>query len=141
MNAFFKSLTLIFNFGLLLACFASCNHKDHHNHENKLMKTPAMAHNVYFWLKENTTDEQRMEFEKGLQKLGTVPSIHSYYWGVPAPTEDRDVIDNSYHYSINALFLSLEDQRLYQEDPIHLDFIENHNEIWESVKVYDNMTN
>ena len=142
-------LTNILIFALSMSFMGSCT-LGHSNDSNtavnnhkveKTMKKPAMAHNVYFWLKEGTTDKQKKEFEEGLRKLGTVPSLMSFYWGAPAPTEDRDVIDNSYDYSINSLFLSLEDQEKYQNDPIHLVFIENHKDIWASVKVYDNMTN
>ena len=72
---------------------------------NKGVK-PAMAHNVYFWVKEGTSEQEILGFEKGLKKLGTVPTL-LHYWGKPAPTEKRNVTDHSYHYSINALFASL----------------------------------
>lgn len=138
-----KVLFFTFIMSLLIG---SCTLGHSHNSENinqkeSAMAKPAMAHNVYFWLKEGTSEDQIKAFERGLQKLGTVPSIMSYYWGPPAPTEDRNVIDNSYAYSINALFQKLEDQEKYQKDPIHLEFIKNHQDIWETVKVYDNLTN
>ncbi len=102
---------------------------------------PAMAHNVYFWVKEGTSEQEILGFEKGLKKLGTVPTLLHYYWGKPAPTEKRNVTDHSYHYSINALFASLADHNTYQVDPIHNEFVESHSTIWEKVKVYDNLTN
>ena len=105
------------------------------------MTKPYMAHNVFFWLKEDTSEKDKLAFEIGLKKLGTVPNIQSFYWGKPASTENRDVVDNSYHYSINSFFTSLENQLIYQEHPIHSEFIENHSHIWETVKVYDNLTN
>ena len=104
------------------------------------MAKPVMAHNVYFWLKEGTSKEERLAFEKGLTKLGTVPCLNMYFWGKPADTEERDVIDRSYDYAINSFFVTLEDQETYQSHPIHLEFIKNHNHIWSKVKVFDNLT-
>ena len=51
----------------------------------------------------------------------------------------RGVVDNSYDYAINVHFNSVADEKAYQSEPIHLEFIENHNEIWEKVIVYDNL--
>lgn len=99
---------------------------------------PALAHTVYFWLKDGTSQKEENEFRQGLKKLGGVPSLQTYYWGKPAPTEDRGVIDNSYHYAINSFFNSIKDHDIYQEHPLHLEFIENHKHIWEKVVVYDN---
>ena len=119
-----RALTFIFNICLITFLFISCGNHQHvhdhksehvhehehnadHEHNHDEMTKPVMAHNVYFWVKEGTSEEDRLAFEKGLEKLGTVPSLQTYYWGKPAPTEDRNVIDNTYHYSINSLFASL----------------------------------
>jgi len=121
------------------------HHDDHddHDHDHSTDKTKTMKggliHTVYFWTKEGTTDEQNTAFEAGLQKLGTCPQIHEYYWGPPASTEARGVVDNSYTYAINVHFKSVEDEHEYQNEPIHLEFIENHKDIWEKVVVYDNV--
>jgi len=133
----------------------SCNSNHNHNHEgdhdhshdhghehtssDKKDMKPALIHTVFFWSKEGTTAEQKAAFAKGLEKLGTCPQIHSYYWGPPAPTEAREVVDNSYDYAINVHFASVEDQNAYQSEPIHLEFIENHKDIWDKVIVYDNV--
>lgn len=107
------------------------------NQETKMTK-PALIHTVYFWTKEGTTEEQTKAFEKGLEKLGTCPQIHSFFWGPPAPTEARGVVDNTFSYAISVQFASIEKQNEYQKEPIHLEFIENHQDIWEKVIVYDN---
>lgn len=104
-------------------------------------KKPAMAHTVFFWVKKGTSQEDLLDFEKGLTKLGQAPSLLRYHWGKPASTEDRSVTDHSFNYAINALFASIEDHNAYQEDSIHDEFIKNHNMIWDRVKVYDNATN
>lgn len=102
------------------------------------MNKPVLIHTVFFWTKEGTTADQMTAFENGLVKLGTCPQIQSFYWGPPAPTEARGVVDNTYDYAINVHFASVEKQNEYQTEPIHLEFIENHKDLWEKVIVYDN---
>jgi hypothetical protein len=96
-----------------------------------------MQHNVYFYLKGDVTEEERENFEEGLKELLEIPHIYKSELGVPAPTVDREVIDNSYAYTIFTWFETLEDHDLYQEHPDHTRFIENYNHLWENVRVYD----
>jgi len=132
-------LTFILNLVVLSLCCAACQVKTNDITDNKMEKVkPQMAHTVFFWLKEGTSESDKRSFENGLEKLSTVPTIHLSYWGRPASTENRDVVDNSYQYAINSFFATVEDHDIYQEHPIHLEFIENHNAIWEKVVVYDN---
>jgi hypothetical protein len=95
-----------------------------------------MIHQVFFWLKDGQDVE---EFKKEASKLSTCPTVSNFYIGTPAPTEGRDVVDNTYQVACTFFFDSLEDQNAYQVDPIHLEFIERNSEKWESVKVYDFM--
>lgn len=111
-----------------------------HDHDKKSEAVkPFLIHNVYFWAKEGTSEERLKDLEKGLVALGTCPSIQNYYWGPSAPTEARDVVDHSYDYSVSVHFASIEDQDAYQTDPIHLKFIEDCQDIWGKVIVYDNV--
>jgi len=119
-------------------------HGHHHHEEEGTLKMdkdmkPVLIHTVFFWTKEGTTAEQKKAFEAGLAKLGTCPQIQSYFWGPPAPTENRDVVDNTYDYAINVHFASVNDQNEYQDEPIHQEFITNHQDLWEKVVVYDNV--
>ncbi len=95
-------------------------------------------HHVFFWLKEPDNQEARLQFEKGLQELVAVPLIQSSHIGTPV-TSPREVVDDSFTYSYLALFLSKEDQSIYQTHPIHLKFIEDCQHLWEKVIVYDAM--
>ena len=126
---------------LLVSCDTSPKETKNVNEIAEKLETsmkPVLIHTVFFWTKEGTTDAQKKAFEVGLEKLGTCPQIGTFYWGPPAPTEKRDVVDNSYDYAINVHFNSLEDQAAYQAEPIHLQFIEDHKDIWGKVIVYDN---
>ena len=59
--------------------------------------------------------------------------------GKTGNTAKRDVIDNSYDYCMILTFPSLEAQRLYQDDPTHLIFIDQAKHLWKKVRVYDSI--
>ncbi len=94
-----------------------------------------IVHQVYFWLKNPKKDLQ--DVMNGCKAIGKLKSAHSYLVGVPAATEKRPVIDDSYHIALTVNFESIADHDLYQEDPIHLDFIKQHSDKWEKVQIYD----
>ena len=96
-------------------------------------------HHVFFWLKQPVTEEIRRKFENSLRKLVSVETIVDYHLGIPAPT-DRDVIDNSYTYSLLTTFRNKADQDIYQTHPTHLKFIEESQDLWEKVVVYDTVS-
>jgi|SRR5664280_1125917 hypothetical protein len=96
-------------------------------------------HHVYFWLKKPVTQEIRTRFEKSLKTLVTVDTIVDHHLGVPAATK-REVIDDSYTYSLLLTFRNKEDQDIYQTHYIHLNFIRECEELWEKVVVYDSVS-
>ena len=98
----------------------------------------SFVHHVFFWLKQPVTSEVREKFEDALRKLVAIETIVDYHLGIPAPT-DRDVIDNTYSYSLLATFRNKADQDIYQTHPIHLKFIEDCQDLWERVVVYDSI--
>ncbi|MGY0037964.1 Dabb family protein [Pedobacter sp. NJ-S-72] len=46
-----------------------------------------IAHHVLFWLKADTTEDQKNAFRKGLQSLEKIEVVNSFHIGVPAPIE------------------------------------------------------
>lgn len=99
------------------------------------------VHVVYFWLKEDISDEDRKKFETvGLKNLATCPTIQKVYYGPPAMSP-RDVVDNSYDFAWICHFKNKADQDAYQTEPIHLKFIEDFSSMWTRVQVYDNLVN
>jgi hypothetical protein len=98
----------------------------------------SFIHHVFFWLKKPVTLEIRNKFENALRDLVKVETINVYHLGIPAAT-NRDVIDNTYTYSLMAVFQNKKDQDIYQTHPIHLKFIEDCQELWERVVVYDSI--
>ncbi|HLR91266.1 MAG TPA: Dabb family protein [Balneolaceae bacterium] len=96
-----------------------------------------LQHNVYFYLNENVSEQEKSEFEEGLRKITAIESIHKFELGIPGATAERDVTDHSYAYAIFSWFTSLEDYKTYDEHPVHLEFIDSFNHLWADVKVYD----
>jgi hypothetical protein len=93
-------------------------------------------HVVFFWLV-NDSGEVKSSFEKELRTfIKGVKEIRTSHIGRPADT-DREVIDNSWSYSLILSFDSKKEQDIYQEHPLHLQFIENASSLWKKVLVYD----
>lgn len=99
----------------------------------------ALMHHVFFWLKEPENQAHRKQFEQAMEDLLKVETIKLSHIGIPAATEERGVVDNSYTYSYMVMFDSLEDQNIYQKHPLHLKFIEENQDLWEKVVVYDSV--
>ena len=96
----------------------------------------SIIHHVFFWLK-NPSPEDLQKLLTGLKTLEGIKTVRKLHIGVPASTEKRDVVDNSYHASELMFFDNLEDQEAYQNDPIHKKFIEDCSQLWKKVVVYD----
>lgn len=80
------------------------------------------VHHVHFWLKDKNDTTKMIE---GLRTLIPITHIRDSHIGVPADT-NRDVIDRSYDVSLLLLFNDRAAQDAYQDDPIHLLFVENY---------------
>ena len=98
-----------------------------------------MIHHVFFWLKHPDRSSDRARLVEGLRTLRGIPEIRELRIGVPAPTENRSVVDKSYSVSELMIFDTVEDQRRYQEHPIHKLFVEKCGDLWERVVVYDSI--
>ena len=96
-----------------------------------------LVHHVYFWLKNRDSKEDLNKLVEGLNSLKKIQQLKLAKIGVPASTEKRDVVDNSYSVSWLNFFDDLKGQDEYQIHPIHLAFVENYKHLWEKVVVYD----
>ncbi|HET7896954.1 MAG TPA: Dabb family protein [Flavisolibacter sp.] len=97
----------------------------------------SVIHHVFFWLKNPGSKEDLDKLLAGLQTLRKIKTVKKLYIGVPASTEKRDAVDNSYSASELMFFDSLADQKAYQDDPIHQKFVADCSHLWEKVVVYD----
>jgi len=99
------------------------------------------VHVVYFWLNNPDNADDRKEFETALNTfLNSSEYAKTKFIGVPAKTP-RDVVDNSYTYSLILSFNSKEEQDKYQKEPVHLKFVEDAQHLWSKVQVYDSVGN
>lgn len=99
-----------------------------------------VIHKVFFWLKNPGSVTDRKQLAEGLKKLSAIPQIKQLYVGFPASTEKRDVVDNSWDVSEIMFFDDLAGQKIYQDHPLHQEFIQKYSHLWKKVIVYDSVT-
>ncbi len=98
---------------------------------------PPLAHHVFFWLKNPDSAADRDQLMAGLRTLEQIETVRSLHIGVPASTEQREVVDNSYSVCELMFFDSVEGQNAYQDHPVHKAFVSNYGHLWSRVVVYD----
>jgi hypothetical protein len=98
-----------------------------------------LRHQAFFWLKNAGSQTDRETLIAGLKTLHGIDHIRELHIGVPAPTEARDVVDNSFDVLEFMVFDSLEDQAAYQIHPIHQKFIAECGHLWARVVVHDSV--
>ena len=98
---------------------------------------PKLVHHVFFWLKNPDSKEDQARLLAGLRTLTKIETVRGAHFGVPASTEKRDVVDNSFSVSEMLFFDDLAGQKTYQDHPIHKQFVADCAHLWERVVVYD----
>lgn len=98
-----------------------------------------LIHNVYFWLNNPDSAKDRQALISGLKTLNQIPSVKSLHIGLPANTEKRDVVDNSFSVSEIMYFDDVVGQNEYQAHPIHKAFVEKYAKLWNKVVVHDSV--
>jgi hypothetical protein len=94
-------------------------------------------HMVFFWLRDPDHEASRSAFEQELKAfINNTPGIVRKHIGTPADT-NREVIDNTYTYSLVLTFASQKAHDEYQQHPLHKTFIEKAGSLWTRVQVYD----
>lgn len=100
-------------------------------------KKKFLAHQVYFWLKNPNSEEDRTELIKGIKTLMKIESVKKLTVGVVAETEKRSVIDDTWSVSELAIFNDVAGEAAYQVHPLHQDFVKNYSHLWSKVVIYD----
>src|SRR4051812_20725510 len=98
---------------------------------------PKLVHHVFFWLKNPASKDDLAALLKGLATLKQIETVRGAHFGVPASTEKRDVVDNSWSASEILFFDDTAGQKAYQDHEIHKKFVEDCSHLWERVIVYD----
>ena len=107
--------------------------------EHELTFNRTFTHVVFFWLENPHSAEDRAKFLASLRKfMNNSKYAETKFIGKPANTP-RDVVDNSYTYSLIVTFPSQEIQDYYQKESAHLNFIKEVSHLWNRVQVYDSV--
>lgn len=128
-------ITVLFTLALV-GCSQEAHQPETNNRETTI-RDGMLQHMVYFYLKEDVTAEEKEQFEEGLKTLLEIEEVYNYQIGIPGPTEERDVTDHSFGYSFSSWFENMEDYKVYAEHPVHLEFIDEYDDLWAEVRVYD----
>jgi hypothetical protein len=95
------------------------------------------VHTVFFWMKAGVSDADRRQLVNDcLELLAKVPTVKQIWAGRPAQTP-REVVDNSYDVGLTVILADKAGHDVYQEHPLHLDFIKRNKPSWARVQVYD----
>lgn len=95
------------------------------------------VHTVFFWMKPGVSDADRRQLVSDcLEFLGKVPTVKQIWAGRPAQTP-REVVDNSYDVGLTVILPDKAAHEVYQEHPLHLEFIKRNKQNWARVQVYD----
>ena len=95
------------------------------------------VHAVYFWMNPGVPDSARQQLVDDCRTfLAKIPTVRHLWAGRPAMTP-REVVDNSYDV---GLLVALDDSAghdVYQEHPLHKEFIARNKPHWKRVQIYD----
>ncbi|MEL7498599.1 MAG: Dabb family protein [Planctomycetota bacterium] len=93
--------------------------------DSETIETPSQlfkhgfVHSVYFWLKPELGEDEVGEFESALRLMVAESEFATTgHIGQPAGT-DREVVDNSYDYSLIVTFDNAADHQAYQDEEPH----------------------
>ncbi len=100
---------------------------------------PKLVHHVFFWLKNPDSKEDLAKLLAGIRGLAAIETVRGIHVGVPASTEKRPVVDNSFSASEILYFDDVAGQDAYQVHPLHQKFVSGCSHRWSKVIVYDAM--
>jgi len=98
-----------------------------------------LIHSVYFWLNDDApAGEAKKLAESCVTLLGKIPGVRHLWAGGPADTPRRDVIDSSYSVGLTVVLDDAgKSHDVYQEHPLHKEFIALHKANWKKVQIFD----
>ena len=96
-----------------------------------------LAHNVFFKLKESTSETREKLVAACHKYLSDHPGVVFYAAGPVVEELDRAVNDRDWDVGLHVVFKDKKHHDKYQEAPKHLQFIEENKETWAGVRVFD----
>lgn len=104
---------------------------------SKTQPPAKLVHHVFFWLKNPDSKSDLAQLLAGIRSLSAIETVRGIHVGVPASTEKRDVVDNSFSASEILYFDDTVGQKVYQDHPLHQKFVAECSHLWSRVVVYD----
>ncbi|HZL37403.1 MAG TPA: Dabb family protein [Tepidisphaeraceae bacterium] len=97
-----------------------------------------LVHVVYFWLNDDAPTDEAAKLVEGCRTLlGNVPTVRQLFAGGPAQTPKREIIDDGYDVGLCVVLDDMPAHDVYQEHPLHKEFIARHKAHWKRVQIYD----
>ena len=96
-----------------------------------------LVHVVCFWMNPGSTEAQRKQLADDCGTyLARIPTVRHLWAGRPAMTP-RDVVDNSYDVGLCVVLDDAAALDVYQEHPLHKEFLARNKPSWKRLQVYD----
>ena len=83
------------------------------------------------------TAEQIAQFEKDLGSLAKIDAAEAVYIGTVADTAKRPVVQTDWDYMLTVICKDVAAHDVYQDHPIHHEFIANQKQYFGQVRVFD----
>ena len=96
-----------------------------------------VVHNVFFSLKDDSEQAKERLVAACKEYLSEHPGITFFAAGTLAAKLDRPVNDRDFDVALHVAFRDMASHDDYQEAPAHLQFIEENQENWAKVRVFD----
>jgi hypothetical protein len=101
--------------------------------------SPALAHNVYFALKDASPAARAELVEACHRYLKDHPGVTFFAAGEIVESHARDVNVRDWHVGLHIVFKNKEYHDLYQNAEDHHTFIDENRQNWASVRVFDTL--
>ncbi|MBC7652789.1 MAG: Dabb family protein [Deinococcales bacterium] len=106
------------------------------NTSNQQAPKQKLMHQVYYWLKNPDSEEDKQKLIKGLHELVTVKEIKYSHIGVPQVFKSDDPQKN-YHISLLMVFDEPKGIDDYHKDDIHQKFVKECAGLWSKTIKFD----
>jgi quinol monooxygenase YgiN len=98
---------------------------------------PMLSHDVYFTLKDKSPEAKAKLAAACRKYLSNQPGTVWFAAGPLAAEFQREVNDRDFDVALHLVFKDKAAHDQYQDSPAHQNFLAEHGDAWESVRVFD----
>jgi hypothetical protein len=103
------------------------------------MATPRLVHNVFFTLKDSAPANVEALVAACKKYLTVQAGIVFFATGTRCEELTRPVNVTDWHVGLHIVFVDKAAHDAYQDDPMHVKFVEENKPTWAAVKVFDSL--